>query len=61
MTAMSLRKAARQYASHLSREQRRKWFEQRMRLTPRVRISGAYIPPSIARQYHHIDWLRGGA
>jgi hypothetical protein len=28
---------------------------------PRVFISGAYIPPSVARQFHHIDWLRGAA
>ena len=28
---------------------------------PRVNVSGAYIPPSVARQYHHIEWLRGGA
>lgn len=28
---------------------------------PRVFISGAYIPPSVARQFNHIEWLRGAA
>jgi hypothetical protein len=57
----SLRKSLRQYGSHLNRQQRRKWLEQRMRLTPRVNVSGAYIPPSVARQYQHIQFIRGAA
>jgi hypothetical protein len=61
MTAMSLRKSLRQYGSHLNREQRRKWLEQRMRLTPRVNVSGAYVPPSVARQFQHIQSIRGAA
>jgi hypothetical protein len=28
---------------------------------PRVAIASAYIPPSVARQYVQIEWLRGGA
>ena len=61
MSIFSLRKPLRLYASHLNHAQKLKWLEQRMRLTPKVCISGAYIPPSVARQYHHIEWLRGGA
>lgn len=61
MTAISLRKAARQYASHLNREQRRKWFVQRLTLTPRVNVSGSYVPPCVARQFQHIQSIRGGA
>lgn len=30
MTAMSLRKSMRQYASHLNREQRRRWLAYRL-------------------------------
>jgi hypothetical protein len=56
----SLRKSLRQYGSHLNREQRRKWLEQRMRLTPRVNVSGAYIPPSVARQFS-MQSIRGAA
>jgi hypothetical protein len=61
MSIFSLRASLRQYASHLSKEQRRKWFAQRCRLTPKVSVSSAYIPPSIARQYQHILSIRGGA
>lgn len=57
----ALRASLRQYGSHLNREQRRRWLEMRMRLTPRVNVGIGYIPPSVARQFHHIDWLRGGA
>lgn len=57
----ALRKSLKQYASHLNREQKRRWVQQRLTLTPRVHISGAYIPPSVARQYHYIEWLRGAA
>jgi len=28
---------------------------------PRVCISACYVPPSVARQYVQIEWLRGGA
>lgn len=61
MTAMSLRKSLRLYASHLNRDQRRKWMVQRLTLTPRVNVSGAYVPPSVARQFQHIEWMRGAA
>jgi hypothetical protein len=59
MSIFSLRAPLRQYCSHLNREQRRSWMTQRMRLTPKVNISGAYVPPSVARQYKHVEWLRG--
>jgi hypothetical protein len=60
-TPMSLRKSMRAYTSHLNREQRRQWLIQRLRLTPKVNISGSYLPPSVARQYVQIEWLRGAA
>lgn len=28
---------------------------------PRVCISACYVPPSVARQFQHIEWIRGGA
>jgi hypothetical protein len=33
----------------------------RLGLTPRVHIGRSWIPPSVARQFHRIDWLRGAA
>lgn len=57
----SLRKSLRQYGAHFNREQRRSWLEQRARLTPRVRISGAYVPPCVARQYVQMGSIRGAA
>jgi hypothetical protein len=57
----SLRKSLRQYGGHLNRKQRRKWLEQRLRLTPRVRISAAYVPPCVARQYVQMGSIRGAA
>lgn len=57
----SLRKSLREYGAHFNKEQRRSWLIQRLRLTPRVNVGIGYIPPSVARQFHHIDWLRGGA
>lgn len=51
---MSLRASLRKYASHLNREQRRAWMIQRLERTPRVHISGAYVAPSIARQFVYL-------
>jgi hypothetical protein len=46
----------RNYLRCLSKANRRKWFEQRKRLTPRVGISTAVIPASVRRQNAYI-WL----
>ncbi|WP_207000907.1 hypothetical protein [Trinickia mobilis] len=51
MSPLSLRPSIRKYASHLSREQRRAWMRQRLARSPRVSISGGYVPPSVARQF----------
>jgi hypothetical protein len=42
MTAMSLRKSIRQYASHLNREQRRRWLQ--FRLDTRHVLHPAHSP-----------------
>jgi hypothetical protein len=44
----------RSYLRCLSKAQRRSWFEQRKRLTPRVPIGTAVIPNAIARQYAYV-------
>jgi hypothetical protein len=46
----------RKHLRYLSHSQRRLWWEQRKRLTPRVRISGAYIPPSVAREFMYVKF-----
>lgn len=28
---------------------------------PRVALCAGYIPPAVARQFHHIEWIRGAA
>jgi len=33
----------------------------RQGVEPKVNISGAYIPPDVARQYQHIQSIRGAA
>ena len=38
----------------LSASQRRKWFEQKKRLRPKVPIGTAVIPESIKRQYAYL-------
>ena len=34
--------------------QRRHWWDQRKRLTPRVRIGGAYVPPNVSREFAYV-------
>ena len=39
------------YLRALTAPQRRSWFEQRRRLTPRVPISSAWVPDRVRRSY----------
>jgi hypothetical protein len=41
----------RPYLRALTRQQRRKWFEQRKRLTARVVIGTAWLPMPVRRSY----------
>lgn len=34
---------------------------ERRGVAPKVVISGAYVPPNVARQFQHIEWMRGAA
>jgi hypothetical protein len=43
----------RSYLRRLSKAQRRSWFEQRKRLTPRVPIGT--MPRNVARQYAYVS------
>ena len=38
----------RKHLRFLSQAQRRRWWDQKKRLTPRVVISGAYVPPNVS-------------
>jgi len=38
----------RKHLRFLTHSQRRRWWEQKKRLSPRVRISGAYVPPNVS-------------
>jgi hypothetical protein len=44
----------RPYLRCLSARQRRSWFEQHKRLTPRVPIGTACVPPGVRRQYAYV-------
>jgi hypothetical protein len=46
--------AYRKHLRFLSRVHRRQWWDQRKRLTPRVSISGAYVPPSVSREFAYV-------
>ncbi|CAH2810895.1 MAG: FIG00452683: hypothetical protein [Candidatus Burkholderia crenata] len=46
--------AYRKHLRFLSRTHQRQWWDQRKRLTPRVRISGAYVPPSVTREFAYV-------
>jgi len=39
------------YLRALTPAQRRRWLEQRQRLTPRVSISSAWLPKALRRSY----------
>ena len=41
----------RAYLRALTASQRRSWFEQRNRLTPRVPISSSWVPDRVRRSY----------
>jgi hypothetical protein len=46
--------AYRKHLRFLTRHQRRRWWDQRKRLTPRVQISGAYVPPNVTREFTYV-------
>ena len=46
--------AYRKHLRFLSQTNRRQWWDQRKRLTPRVKISGAYVPPSVTREFAYV-------
>ncbi|QGZ55365.1 hypothetical protein [Paraburkholderia acidiphila] len=46
--------AYRKHLRFLTPFQRRRWWDQKKRLTPRVRISGAYVPPSVTREFTYV-------
>jgi len=46
--------AYRRHLRFLSHQQRRVWWDQRKRLTPRVRIGGAYVPPNVSRAFTYV-------
>jgi hypothetical protein len=46
--------AYRKHLRFLSERHRRQWWDQRKRLTPRVQISGAYVPPNVSREFVYV-------
>ncbi|MGF6728306.1 hypothetical protein OKW50_000387 [Paraburkholderia youngii] len=44
----------RKHLRFLTHAQRRRWWDQKKRLTPRVRISGAYLPPNVSREFVYV-------
>ena len=44
----------RRHLRFLTPMQRRAWWDQRKRLTPRIRISGAYVPPNVSRAFAYV-------
>lgn len=46
--------AYRKHLRFLTPYQRRRWWDQRKRLTPRVQISGAYVPPNVTREFTYV-------
>jgi hypothetical protein len=44
----------RKHLRFLTHSQRRRWWDQRKRLTPRVQIGGAYVPPSVTREFTYV-------
>jgi hypothetical protein len=47
----------RRYLRALTAGQRRSWFEQRKRLTPRVPIGSAWLPDRVRRSYAYARWI----
>jgi hypothetical protein len=46
--------AYRRHLRFLNHQQRRVWWDQRKRLTPRVRIGEAYVPPSVSKVFTYV-------
>ena len=44
----------RKHLRFLSHAQRLLWWDQKKRLTPRVKISGAYLPPNVTREFAYV-------
>jgi hypothetical protein len=44
----------RKHLRFLSQAQRRRWWDQKKRLTPRVVIGGAYVPPNVTREFAYV-------
>ncbi|HSV16420.1 hypothetical protein [Caballeronia sp. RCC_10] len=44
----------RKHLRFLSQAQRRRWWDQKKRLTPRVVIGGAYVPPNVSREFAYV-------
>jgi hypothetical protein len=44
----------RKHLRFLTHSQRRRWWDQKKRLTPRVKISGAYVPPNVTREFTYV-------
>jgi hypothetical protein len=44
----------RKHLRFLTRAQRRLWWDQKKRLTPRVRIGGMYVPPNVSREFTYV-------
>ena len=45
----------RPYLRALSPSNRRRWAEQKARLSPRVAISSSFVPHDLSRQYAYVD------
>lgn len=46
--------AYRKHLRFLTAAQRRQWWDQRKRLTPRVHIGGMYVPPNVSREFAYV-------
>jgi hypothetical protein len=44
----------RKHLRFLSQPQRRRWWDQKKRLSPRVVISSAYVPPNVTREFAYV-------
>jgi hypothetical protein len=44
----------RKHLRFLSQTQRRRWWDQKKRLTPRIVIGAAYVPPNVTREFAYI-------
>jgi hypothetical protein len=44
----------RKHLRFLSQAQRRRWWDQKKRLTPRVVVGSAYVPPNVTREFAYV-------